>query len=157
MPKILVIGQALPAVPQQYPYDTTMLYDWLQELNVSKDSAQNLFAFEAVYAEFPGVNKNGGHLKPTKQQMLDHWNNTLETKIQMANRIWVLGNVAKEFIDRMPRTWSCNSEWLYTMHPSRRNYYKFSLDKDSILNQISLFLNGKGHFKKETTNQQSLF
>src|SRR6185312_4933999 len=52
--KILIIGQAKPAVEQEYPYDTTMLYSWLKEQGISKLHAQHIFEFEAVYQEFPG-------------------------------------------------------------------------------------------------------
>lgn len=139
-PKILIIGQALPDVEQSLPYDTTMLYDWLTEAaGVGPIQAQREFEFDAVFPGFPGYDKNGGHNKPTKNQMLVHWNNALETKVQLADKVWVLGNVAKEFIEKQPKTWSCNTEFLFTMHPSRRNYHKFTLCREELISKLRAF------------------
>lgn len=157
MSKILIIGQALPQVPQQYPYDTTMLYNWLSEIGIAKEQAQDMFEFEAVFNEFTGIDKNGGHLKPSREQMISHWDNTLETKVILADKVWVLGNVAKDFIDKRPKTWSCNTEWLYTMHPSTRNYYQFSLNKEQILGKINSFITGSADFKPKEAHQPTLF
>jgi len=51
--KTLIIGQAPANQKQTYPYDTTQLYDWLNEIGISKEEAQNLFTFDAVYDKFP--------------------------------------------------------------------------------------------------------
>ena len=96
--KILIIGQAPPAVKQATPYDTTMLYEILEWVGISKDSAQDLFDFDAVYNEFPGW-ENGKHRVPTKLEMEYHWDKVLETKVQLANKVILLGNVAKNFIN----------------------------------------------------------
>lgn len=40
MKKILIIGQAPPLQKQDVPYDTTMLYEWLSEIGISKEKAQ---------------------------------------------------------------------------------------------------------------------
>lgn len=57
--KILIIGQSLPAVAQTVPYDTTLLFDWLEEAGISKEQAINMFEFEAVYGYgFLGHTKN---------------------------------------------------------------------------------------------------
>lgn len=157
MNKILIIGQAPAVVEQTYPYDTTLLYTWLQEVGISIEQAQHMFEFEAIYNEFPGHNKNGGHLKPSKQQMIDHWVTSLENKVIASDKVWVLGNVAKDFIDKREKTWSSKTQWLYTMHPSRRNYYKFSLDRESVLTDISDFLLGKREFTTIKESQLNLF
>lgn len=139
--KILVIGQAPPANKQALPYDTTMLYDWILEASgITMWGAQMFFHFEAIYNEFPGFDANGGHLKPSKEQMDKHWTDTLETKVQLAEKVWVLGNVARDYIATKPKTWGCTTEWLYTMHPSKRNLYSFNQNKERILNDIKTFL-----------------
>lgn len=140
MAKILIIGQAPAFQPQDVPYSTTMLYDWLEEVGISKEQAQMFFHFEAIYNEFPGFDANGGHLKPSKEQMDKHWNDTLESKIQLSDKVWVLGNVARDYIATKPKTWSCTTEWLYTMHPSKRNFYSFNQNKENILNNIKKFI-----------------
>lgn len=141
MKKILIIGQAPAAVKQKLPYDTTMLYQWLMDANgITSWEAQQLFEFEAIYNEFPGFDANGGHLKPSKEQMDKHWNETLETKVQLADKVWVLGNVAKEYINSKDKTWSCSTDWLYTMHPSKRNFYSFNQNKERILKSIKVFI-----------------
>lgn len=143
MDKILIIGQAPPSPStfQDVPYSTTMLFDWLKEVGISKETAVSLFDFEAIYNEFPGFDANGGHLKPSKEQMDKHWTDTLETKIQLADKVWILGNVARDYIATKPKTWGCNIDWLFTMHPSKRNFYSFNKDKQLILNRIEQFIN----------------
>lgn len=138
--KILIIGQALPEKPQEVPYDSTMLYDWFKECGISKEEAQDMFEFEAVYNRFPGRDVNGGHLKPTREQMDLHWDETLETKIQMADRIILLGNVAKNYFWSKPKTWSCNLQVLEIMHPSKLNYNLYQKNKDTVINKFKKFL-----------------
>lgn len=140
MGKILIIGQALPAVKQTVPYDTTMLYDWLSELGISVDQAQEMFEFDAVYGSFTGFDANGGHLKPTQQQMDEHWKNVLETKVQLADKVWLLGNVARDYIASKPKTWSCATVFLNTIHPSKRNADRYYKNKHVILHDIKQFL-----------------
>lgn len=135
--KILVIGQSLPAVPQEVPYDTTMLFDWLSEVGVSKDEAIEMFEFEAVYGfGFLGYDSKGGHLKPTKHQMKEYWQKVLMNKVENADQVWILGNVAKEFFYSMPKTWSCSLKVISTIHPSKRNITAYRKDKESILGSI---------------------
>lgn len=140
-PRILIIGQAPPVNKQNIPYDTTMLYSWLLRIGISITDSKRLFDFEAIYNVFPGFDANGGHLKPTVEQMNKHWDDTLETKVQLADKIWVLGNVARDYINTKDKTWSCNTEWLYTIHPSKRNYALFKKNEQSILNNIKEFIN----------------
>ena len=136
--RILVIGQAPPSHKQQIPYDSTMLYDWLNEIGINKEKAQEMFDWEAIYDKFPGF-AWGGHAIPTKEQMDRHWE-VLEPKIQAADKVWVLGNVARDYIESKDRTWGCNVEFLYTMHPSRRNFSLYQKSKTSILNKIASFI-----------------
>lgn len=139
MNKILIIGQAPPAVKQSVPYDTTMLYEILEWVGISKDSAQDLFEFDAVYNEFPGW-ENGKHRVPTKLEMEYHWDEVLETKVQLADKVILLGNVAKNFINSKPKTWSCNTEFLELIHPSRLNYNRIIQDKEKITQKLKEFL-----------------
>lgn len=140
MKKILIIGQAPAAVKQTVPYDTTMLYDWLKECGISKEAAQELFDFEAISNVFPGFNpKGGGHNKPSVKDMDNHWP-VLEQKLQDADRVILLGSVAAEYYDSKPRTWSCNLQELYLMHPSKRNAGRYQENKHLIISQIKTFL-----------------
>src|SRR6476659_1760194 len=94
--KILVIGQAPPAVKQEVPYDTTMLYDWLKEVGISKEKAQEMFEWEAVSNVFPGFG-NGGHKVPSQEDMDNHWEE-LKEKISKAQKVIVLGNVPRQYL-----------------------------------------------------------
>lgn len=138
--KILIIGQAPPEKPQTVPYDSTMLYDWLQECGVSKEQAQYLFEFEAVYNKFPGRATTGGHLKPTREQMDEHWDKTLEDKVILADRVILLGNVARDYFWSKPKTWSCNLQVLELIHPSTLNFNLYQKNKTSILNKLKEFI-----------------
>lgn len=140
MNRILIIGQAPSYQPQALPYDTTLLYSWLEEIGISKEAAQDVFDFDAVFGSFTGFDSSGGHLKPTQEQMDKHWDDVLETKVQLADKVWVLGNVARDYIATKEKTWSCNTEWLYTIHPSKRNYNLYIKNKDKIISSIKEFL-----------------
>lgn len=140
MSKILIIGQAPPAVKQKVPYDSTLLYDWLKECGISKEQAQEMFEFDAVYNKFPGHAEGGGHKAPTIEQMDEHWP-ILEEKIQLANKIIVLGNSPRDYIATKDRTWSCTSEWLFIMHPSKMNFNRYNKNKQAVLEPLKKFLN----------------
>lgn len=144
MKKILIIGQALPAVKQQYPYDSTLLYDWLSECKISKEKAQEMFDFEAVYDKFPGFNENGkGHKKPSQEQMVDHWKATLQDKVLKASKIWILGTLAADFIyNRMEENRSIyyGKKFLRTIHPSKMNWNLYQKNKVQILQKLKSFL-----------------
>ncbi len=137
MAKILIIGQAPPAVSQKVPYDTTMLYEWLSEIGISKEQAQEIFDFDAVYNKFLGRNERG-HIKPTLKQMNEYFHAELHDKICEADKIWLLGNVAFDFVDS--KVALENKKWIKTIHPSRMNYNLFQKTKDSVLNKIKEFL-----------------
>jgi uracil-DNA glycosylase len=138
--KILVIGQALPAVDQAYPYSTTMLYEILSWVGISVEQAQKIFAFDAVYNAFPGYDNKGNHHKPTQKQMEQYWKESLETKVQLADKVILLGNVSKEFFYSQPKTWSCNLEILELIHPSRLNYNRIINSKTKITEKLKNFL-----------------
>ena len=129
---ILIIGQALPAVKQEYPYDTTMLYDWLNEVGISKEEAQNIFEFDAVYDKFPGFDSKGGHLKPTKDQMEEYYEKKLKNKIENCKSILVLGNCAKEFL----LTKEIDKPIEFTIHPSKRNSHLYNKNKENVISKI---------------------
>lgn len=139
MKKILIIGQALPAVPQALPYDTTMLYMWLEECGISKEDAQDIFDFDAVFGSFTGFESNGGHIKPSQEQMDKHWYDVLEKKVNSADKIWILGNVARDYIGSKELDHEKN--FLYTIHPSKRNWNLYVKNKASIISKIKKFLN----------------
>lgn len=138
--KILIIGQAPPAVNQRVPYDTTMLYEMLSWVDITKEDAQNIFEFDAVYNKFPGYGPNKEHLKPTQQQMDEYWEQELEEKVQLADKIILLGNVSKDFINSKPKTWSSNKQFLELIHPSRLNYNRIMENKKSITNKLKEFI-----------------
>lgn len=143
MNKILIIGQAPAAVTQKHPYDTTMLYDWLKECGISKEDAQTMFEFEAVSNVFPGFDDKGGHQNPTIGDMDIHWIETLEEKVQLADRVILLGNVAREFFHNQRKTWSCNLQVLELPHPSKRNFALFERNKEAILSNLKEFVKSK--------------
>lgn len=132
MDKILIIGQAPPAVNQSLPYDTTMFYDWLNEIGIGKNEAQTMFDFDAIYDKFPGYNSNGGHLKPNEKQMEDYWNRELKSKVEKCKSILVLGSCSRDFI----KTKSIDKPMAFIIHPSKRNYSLYLNNQNNILNEI---------------------
>lgn len=137
---ILIIGQAPPANKQEVPYDSTMLYSWLKECGISKEESQKMFIFDAVYDKFPGIQLTGGHKIPTRKQMDDYWDRELETKIQGVEKVWLLGNVSKDYFWSKPKTWSCNLEILETIHPSKYNLKRYQDNKEQIIKEIKQFI-----------------
>jgi len=141
MSKILIIGQAPPAVKQIFPYDTTMLYDWLYECGITKEWAQELFEFEAMTNTFPGFDAHGGHKKPSLNEMSAHYDEFLRHKIGVAKKIILLGNVPKEFL-RGTSIWHNNSiKILCLIHPSRRNYTLYMANKSKLIGNLKNFIN----------------
>jgi uracil-DNA glycosylase len=134
--KILIIGQAPPYQKQKLPYDTTMLYDWLKEIGIDKERALERFEFDAVYNKFPGFGESG-HKIPTQEQM-DEYYPELKKKIDSVDKIWILGNVAYNYLISK----NLDKEILFTIHPSRMNYNRFEKDKTKILTRIKNFING---------------
>lgn len=138
MTKILVIGQAPPAVKQKLPYDTTMFYDWLSDIGISKERAQNLFDFDAVYDKFPGYSESG-HKTPSDSQMNEYWERSLRDKVLKSSKIWVVGNVAMKFLTDKENFIS-EKKLLFTMHPSKRNMDAFRKVKPVMLERIKRFI-----------------
>jgi uracil-DNA glycosylase len=132
--KILIIGQAPPFVKQGLPYDTTMLYDWLKEIGINKNEAQQLFIFDAVYDKFPGFDEKGGHKKPSLKQMEEYWERSLKEKVQNTEKIWILGNVAYDFLIPLKEVYQ--KRVIKTIHPSKRNLSIYQSKKEEILNKI---------------------
>lgn len=139
--KILVIGQALPAVKQELPYDTTQLYDWFDKVSITKAHAQHIFEFEAVYGEFPGYDEHGAHKKPTFEQMSDYYDKVLKDKIESSDKVIILGNVPKEFLDKMDiKNEYPNLKILSMIHPSKRNISLFRKNEVEIIFKLKSFL-----------------
>lgn len=136
--KILIIGQAPPAVKQSVPYDTTLLYDVLSWVGINKEQAKNIFEFEAVSNEFPGHGKIG-HLKPSKESMNIHWENTLRDKFKTADKVIILGNVAAEYIES--KIFFYNAKVLKLIHPSKRNFSRIVNQRENITKQLKEFIN----------------
>lgn len=131
--KILIVGQAPANQKQQYPYDTTQLYNWLTEIGVTKEKAQELFIFDAVYDKFPGFDSKGGHLKPTKEQMDEYWSRSLSKTVDSVDKILLLGNVSKSYFAGK----EIKNKEIYTLiHPSTRNIGIYNKNKDYILNVL---------------------
>lgn len=127
----MILGQAPPAVKQSVPYDTTMLYDWLELVGISKEDAQKQFIFEAVYDKFPGYDDKGGHKKPTFVQFKEYWSRSLEDTFNSCDKVIVLGAVAFNML-RLHFDVNMNKDFcecgnlngkpfLYLPHPSKRN------------------------------------
>lgn len=140
--RILVIGQAPAKREQKVPYDTTLLYSMLEWVGISKEQAQDMFEFEALSNEFPGLSKPGHHAKPAKENIEKHWKQELEIKVQLADKVWLLGEFVKKTFYNFPKTWSCNLQIMETYHPSRRNYSKIMAQKETLTEQIKNFING---------------
>lgn len=138
MNKILIIGQAPPAVKQTVPYDTTMFYDWLEEIGISKEESLYIFEFEAVYNKFPGYDNNDNHLLPTKNQMEEYWDSTLKYKVEKCKYILCLGNCSKDFI----KSKNIDKPIEFLIHPSKRNYGIYIKNKELILNKLKNIING---------------
>ena len=140
MGKILVIGQAPPAVKQTIPYDTTLLYEMLSWVGISKEQAQDIFEWEAMTNKFPGFGETG-HKPPTKEEMKSHYRNRLRAKIIDAEKIILLGAVAKENCKEFGLWLLKDSKnVLCLIHPSKRNYSAIMEDKINIESKLRDFL-----------------
>lgn len=141
MKKILIIGQAPPAVAQVVPYDTTMLYEILDWVNINKEAAQNLFEFEACTDTFPGFDEHKNHNAPTIQQFMLHFNKTLKAKIERADKILILGKVAFNHMhDPCVSKLISEKEVMTMMHPSRRNRHFLLRDRADITSKLNKFI-----------------
>ena len=135
--KILIIGQAPPAVKQTLPYDTTMLYDMFSWVGITKEKAQELFEFEAMVDFFTGHSESG-HLKPTMDQMKEYYERALKEKISKSDKVIVLGRVAqKALIDLHALK---GKQVVYLVHPSRRNYNIITHQKETIIKSLKSIL-----------------
>jgi len=138
--KILIIGQAPPAIKQDLPYDTTLLYVIFSWVGIDKEKSKEIFVFEAMTNIFPGYGKNG-HLKPNKKVMKNYYRRTLRGKIQRASKVLVLGRVAKEALRKYGiYTLKKDTDILCLIHPSRRNYSKIMATKVEIIKSLNKFL-----------------
>lgn len=131
MTKILIIGQAPPIQKQEFPYDTTMFYDWLAECGISKERAQDIFEFEAISGHLRGVNKNGGHLKPLKSDMDKHWDEVLLPKLMNSEKVVLLGNASRDYFNT--KNFIPHLKAYEIIHPSKRNVSLFRKNKNDII------------------------
>jgi uracil-DNA glycosylase len=69
-----------------------------------------------------------------------YWDEVLETKVQLADKVILLGNVARDFINSKPKTWSQNKQFLELIHPSRLNYKRIMDNKDKIIKDLKEFI-----------------
>lgn len=136
--KILIIGQAPTNQPQKVPYDTTLLYDMLGWVGITKEQAQDMFDFDALVDKFPGLN-NDGHLIPKMSEIQAHYRKVLKPKIQKADKIIVLGRIAEGYIRERESLYP-DKEFLYMIHPSRRNYAQVHREKEQIIKKLKQFI-----------------
>lgn len=137
MKKILIIGQAPPLQKQELPYDTTMLYDWLNEVGVSKEKAQKIFDFEAMTDKPPRIGANGSHLKPTKKEMDDYYRRVLHSKCLNADSIILVGKCSMEYFgfNNFYESKEINGKTYSTLiHPSKRNLDRYRKNKQRLIN-----------------------
>lgn len=137
MSKILIIGQAPPYQKQRYPYDSTLLYDILSWVGVSVKSAQDIFDFDALVDKFPGFYSDGSHQLPSKLECDKYWATNLSWKFNKADKIIVLGNIAKQYIQDKCLN---NKNILYMIHPSKRNSFRINSQKDIISRSLYSFI-----------------
>lgn len=138
--KILIIGQAPPAVEQVIPYDTTMLYTWLDAIGISQQIAQSLFEFDAVFGKFPGYDENGGHKIPEIDQMRAHYKTVLKDKIEVVDKVIVLGRVAEAFFKLQTFNPLKEKKTIYLMHPSKRNYSLYKKSQETLHKLLKEFI-----------------
>lgn len=140
MSKILIIGQAPALKKQFFPYDTTLLYTILEWVGVSTGKAQEIFEFEALVNEFPGKNKYGAHLAPSREQVEKYWNSTLKGKLIASEKVITLGKVAEKYYTLFTINWAVRPAVISLPHPSRRNYSLIMKNKEQITTQLKTFL-----------------
>lgn len=140
MRKILIIGQAPPAVFQSVPYDTTLFYEMLSWVSITKEQAQEMFDFDACIGYFPGHDTNG-HKKPEYGKMLLHYNSVIQIKLAKWDKVILLGKVAEEFYSQ-PDIKNSYPEikWLSLTHPSKRNHSRIYKSKESITQKLKEFV-----------------
>ena len=136
MSKILIIGQAPPLQKQTIPYDTTMLYDWLSEIGISKKEAVEMFDFEAMTDKPPRIGSNGVHLKPSKIEMDDYYRRVLHAKCLKADSIILVGKCSMNYFgfDDFYKTVEIKDKRYTTIiHPSKRNHSRYMSNRDKVL------------------------
>lgn len=139
MKKILLIGQAPPLQKQEIPYDTTMLYDWLSQINITKEKALEIFDFESMTDKPPKISENGSHLPPSKKEMLDYWKRVLLDKVELSDKIILLGACPRKFFEKdsfFKRYDNKKFKVLTLIHPSKRNYKMYKDNKELILSLL---------------------
>lgn len=139
MKKILLIGQAPPIKKQAIPYDSTMLYSWLDEVGVSVEQAQNIFEFEAMTDKVPEL-VNGNQKPPSKMEMQHYYNTVLIHKMLVADVIILMGKTPINFFGYDDFFLQIKSEkrTIFTMiHPSKRNITLFRKNREIIIHSFT--------------------
>lgn len=77
---------------------------------------------------------------PTEDQMNEYWNRSLQEKVKMVDKVWILGNLAKEFFNSKVKDNSLKV--ISTIHPSKRNISLYTKNKETILKTIKNFIYG---------------
>ncbi len=140
MKKILIIGQAPPAIKQSLPYDSTMLYEVLSWVGIDKHRAQELFIFDAVTDKFPGFYKQG-HQKPSFIDFTDYLDRGLRERILDAKKILLLGKIAENYIMANDSEFELSFKTILILpHPSRRNYSRIMQQKEKITQMLGDFI-----------------
>jgi len=70
---------------------------------------------------------------------MKHYREVLKPKIQVADKILVLGTVAKKYIEERESLYP-NKTFLYIVHPSRRNYELVYRQKEHITRLLKNFI-----------------
>jgi len=146
MSKILIIGQALPAKEQKLPYDSTLLYDMLSEIGIDKNSAQEVFIFDALSDKFLGKSKSGGHSIPKSKDIEEHFP-SLYNKASVYKKVICFGRKSVkewargDFYSITPSRFGEDITILSLPHPSRRNYVLLKNNWEQIIRLLSEFVN----------------
>lgn len=138
---MLIIGQAPAEKKQTVPYDTTYLYTMLDWAGIGKEDAQLNFDFDAAVNVFPGKREQGGHKAPGMADIEQYWNTSLKSKVEKAEKIIVLGDVAKKALCKLGLMEMKEADnILFLIHPSRRNTGRILKSKDAITKQLKEFI-----------------
>ncbi len=103
-------------------------------------NVREMFDFDAIIGHFPGHNVCG-HKLPTKKEHEKYLLLGLQKKIWKANKIWLLGKVAFNYItEEQVKHRLIYKHVLSTIHPSKRNYHRIMADKERIAEKIKAFI-----------------
>lgn len=142
MKKILIIGQAPPIQKQTIPYDSTMLYEWLAEVGVTQEAAQEMFDFEAMTDKIPKTTSSG-HVPPSEEEMKDYYSRVLLDKIHNSDKVILVGASPRNFFKKkefFKRYDNDRVKVLTLIHPSKRNFKMYYDNKEKLLSLLKTFI-----------------